>query len=197
MPTPIPVPVATPMQLSWLAANAPAVQAGAALVQAFAAIAALGVTAWLAWLTRQYVRQTRELVAAGGREELSQRRHLWAIVKMLRWLLDNLPSEPGDQAARRVHEATMWAEDDVRALVEVSARAVGPGESIVASSVANRLRGIRDRVAKVKASGREYNWNKFDWQLWADDIATAKDGLAQLFVAAAGGGAAKDTKDGR
>jgi hypothetical protein len=165
---------------TFLNANAGGIQAIAALVTAV-------VTMVLALTTWQYVRLTQRLAEAASAEmtfreeaEAEKWRELHAYTKLVRGMLAALPaassrSEADDHAMR---QAASWETGDVMRLQRLAARLDRrAGER--AAVVVNSMTWLGERLREVKGAGpaEAYDWSKFPWSRWRQEMDAARTGL--------------------
>jgi hypothetical protein len=128
---------------AWLHEHAVEVQAGAALVQAFAAIATVALTAVLVWATRRYVGLTAELAKAAiagaewqQRGAATQRRFFCGLLGRLELLVADLPE---DRDESKIRAARGWKDEDVEQFLAFAA-SMGDETMVEAESAGPSLR---------------------------------------------------------
>ena len=162
--------------MDFLNQNAPAIQAIASVVSVL-------VSAALLWITMEYIRLTRTLAEAAHQSlehekeaARAQKRHLQSLLRTLRFMLGQLPTDP--EQGERLRRVPLWENSDLSEMQELASQ-VGAQEGQEAALAAVSMRWLRDRVQEVRGADpkKGYDWSRFPWDRWNVESKFARDHL--------------------
>jgi len=140
-------------------------------------------------VTWRYVRLTKQLVDTNRDQladlrkhhaatDLRERRYLASVAGRIVRCLEELPVGPRDNPDPKVRGAMLWSEEDVQD-VEITSAGL---QSDLAGKAANASRSALWLLAQIKRvravdPRQGYDWNRFPWDEWTQNLATALGGL--------------------
>ncbi len=165
--------------VKWLNQNSAAIQAVATVVSVLVTAALALITLWYVRLTRTLVEATKSQAEFLREAVKARKRHLLAVVKMLRILVMSFPEIR--QHGEQMRGATTWDNNDLADLKRLASEfgtLAGQRAAVATSS----LLWLKDRVDEVKAikPGLGVSWNDFPWDRWDSELKRAKENLEAL-----------------
>jgi hypothetical protein len=172
---------------AWFHERAVEVQAGAAIVQAFAALVTAGLTVALVWATRRYVGLTADLATAATAEAerhrqaaTARRLRFCSLVGRLELLVASLPDNRDESRIRAA--AHVWRAEDVEEFLAL-ASSMGDATAVDAESAGPSLRWLAGRIRYVQSVPPSVG---VDWDEqvpaadWARHLTLARTALVSI-----------------